>query len=254
MNNLITTENMTEHFLSDVRQADLLPDTLLSKVESLLPELKHDIATQTIWRTETEIRCSVLNEKDFPDNASKYHQAKLEQMVFFEQLLQLSFEYRKRQQELFIKEAEIEELQDKLTNKDLKVYEVKKLHAELTIKEIEKQECAYGLRNMQIQAKERFREIETWSKIKQELDDGSFDKDNKDSSQLISLTKRYIQEAFNVLHMNNTSDTAGFNNILAQFQSLSKECIARNVFEEVLLYFGKDSSIYQWAKQIFNIK
>lgn len=251
-NNLIKTSDISKHFLQDIKQADLLPNNLLSKVENMLPELKHNIETQTIWRTETEIRCSVLNDKDCPDKASKYHQAKLEQMVFFEQLLQLSFEYRKMQQELFIKEADIEELYDRL-EQSTKPYENKKLKAQINIKEIEKQELIYGLRNMQIQGKERVREIETWSKIKEELDDGSFDKDSKDSNQLISMTRRYIQEAYNILHLNNTSDTAGYNNILAQFYSLCKECIARGVFEEVLNYFY-DSKIIEWIAQVFNLK
>lgn len=252
MNNLITIENMTEHFLSDVRKANILPTELMVKVKDMMPELKHNIMTQTIWRTETEIRCSVLNDKDCPDNASKYHQAKLEQTVFFEQLLQLSFEYRKKQQELSIKEAEIEEIEDKLTS-NLKSYEVKKLEAELNIKEIEKQELIYGLKNMQVQGKERVRELETWSKVKAELDDGSFDKDNKDSNQLISMTRRYIQEAYHVTHLGNSSDTAGYNNILAQFFALCKECIARNKMDEVLSYFG-NSPVTEWVMQSFNLE
>ncbi|MBI6873736.1 hypothetical protein [Clostridium aciditolerans] len=252
MNSLINIKDLTDLYITDVKKANILPIELVCKVESMLPELKHSMTTQTIWRTETEIRCSVLNDKDCPDKASKYHQAKLEQTVFFEQLLQLSFEYRKKQQELNIKEAEIEEIEDKLTG-NLKLYEVKKLEAELNIKEIEKQELIYGLKNMQIQGKERVRELETWSKIKAELDDGSFDKDNKDSNQLVSMTRRYIQEAFNVTHMGNQSDTAGYNNIIAQFYSLCKECIARKKMDEALSYFG-DSQIAEWVVQVFNLR
>lgn len=253
MNDIITLENMSEHFLTDVKRSNLLSDELLSKVENMLPELKHNMITQTIWRTETEIRCSVLNDKDFPDKSSKYHQAKLEQMVFFEQLLQLSFEYRKTQQELFIKESEIEELEERLLDNELKQYEIKKLNAQLNIKLIEKEEITYRLQNMKIQGKERVRELEIWSKIKSELDDNTFDKDNKDENQLISLTRRYIQEAYIINNSKSASDTAGFNNIIAQFNSLCIECIKRNKLDEVLSYFG-EGAVSSWVREIFNVK
>jgi hypothetical protein len=82
-NQLITLENRSERYLTDVKKANLLPIELEERLIQLKPELTHVVKTQTIWRTETEIRCSVLNDMNFPDKASKYHQAKLEQLVFF---------------------------------------------------------------------------------------------------------------------------------------------------------------------------
>ena len=246
-------DNHTNTCLSEIKESGLLSPVLFEKVQRMLPEIRHNFETQTIWRTETEIRCSVLNDKDFPDKAAKYHQAKLEQMVFFEQLLWLALDYRKKEQELVIKEAEVEEWSEKLTDNTLRLYERKKLEAELGIKEIEKQELLYNLQMMQAQGKERVRELEIWSKIKKELDDGSFDINNKDNNQLLSLTKRYVQEAWNAAHTGSSSDISSVNNILAQFQMLVKECIARGKMDEVLSYFGFDSNISQWLVQTFGI-
>lgn len=249
-NNLIES-NLTGDFITNIKRSNLLSDDLFTKVKSILPELKHDFDTQTIWRTETEIRCSVLNDKDFPDKASKYHQAKLEQSVFFDQLLQLSFDYRKKQQELDIKDAEIEELQDLINTDGMKSYRIKKIQAQINIKEIEKQELVYGLNNMKKQGEERVRELTTWSKIKNELDDGSFDIDNKDTTELVSLTKKYIQEAYNASHIQ-SQDIASFNNIMAQFVSLCKECFKRKVLSDILKEFNVD--IFKWVLQTLNLK
>lgn len=250
--NLIKS-NLTGDFISNIKQSNLLSDNLLTKVKEILPELKHDFDTQTIWRTETEIRCSVLNNKDFPDKASKYHQAKLEQTVFFDQLLQLSFDYRKKQQELDIKEAEIEKLGDLKSRKDIKPYKVKKIQAQINIKEIEKQEIIYGLNNMQKQGEERVRELTIWSKVKEELNDGSFDINDKDTNELVSLTKRYIQEAYNITHMNgNTQDTAGFNNVLAQFYSLCSESFKKGLLMKILSQFSDDVAL--WVAKALGIQ
>jgi hypothetical protein len=244
--------NLTNNYMKNIQESELLPDNLLVKLHDMIPELRHDFDTQTIWRTETEIRCSVLNEKDFPDKASKYHQSKLEQTVFFDQLLQLSFQFRKKQQELDIKDAEIEELEDLKDTEGIKAYRIKKIQAQINIKKIEKQELVYGLNNMKKQGEERMRELLIWSKVKSELDDGSFDIDNKDTNELVSLTKRYIQEAYNITHMNGSQDTAGFNNILAQFYSLCYECLRRNILRDILNEFN--DNIIQWVAIALNLK
>jgi hypothetical protein len=235
-------------FLANIKKADLLTPELMNIVTTLAPELGHVFRTQTVWRTETEIRCSVLNDMSFPDNASKYHQAKLEQLVFFEQLLHLSFEFRTLKEDLNIIEADIEELEYKLENDDLKSFEVKTLNAELNKKRIDMEEKALGIQHHQIQARERIREVEIWSRIKDELDDGSFDKDTKDTNQLISMTRRYIQEAWNAMHVGKGGDISSYSNITAQFFKLIKECLIRGLFEEVMTpWGGPGNHIFDWV-------
>jgi len=252
---LITLEDdRSQRYLTDVKKAKFLPKVLEERIAVLAPELNHVFKTQTIWRTETEIRCSVLNDMNFPDNASKYHQAKLEQLVFFEQLLHLSFDFRKLQENLIIKETEIEELEEKLENINLKSWERKRLEAKLSKKNIEREELTYDVQNMQIQAKERVREIDVWSRVKEELDDGSFDKDNKDQNQLISLTRRYITEASRAVQVGRNGDISSYNNIIAQFEMLVKECHDRGILVEVLEVFGLDSQIVKWVLEYFGLQ
>lgn len=254
-NELTLFDSRSKSFLRNIEKADLLTPELTQKITALAPELGHVFKTQTVWRTETEIRCSVLNDMNFPDNASKYHQAKIEQLVFFEQLLHLSFEFRTLKQDLNILEAEAEEIEYKLQNEELKSFEIKKLTAELNKKNIEIEEKLFGIQHYQIQARERIREIEIWSKIKDEVDDGSFDKDAKDTNQLISISRRYIQEAWNAVHMGKNSDISSFNNITAQFHSMVKECIARGIFEELMKpWGGPGNPIFDWVCREFGLK
>ena len=60
-------EDRSEVFLSNVKKAQLLTPALTEKITALAPEMFENFRTQTIWRTSTEIRCSVLNDMNFPD-------------------------------------------------------------------------------------------------------------------------------------------------------------------------------------------
>jgi hypothetical protein len=75
-NELVKVDDRTEMYLTDIKTSNLLSNESMQKLNELAPEIQHGFQTQTIWRTETEMRCSVLNDMNFPDNASKYHQVK----------------------------------------------------------------------------------------------------------------------------------------------------------------------------------
>lgn len=233
---------------TEIELGKFLSEEAMSKVQKLIPEFLHAEATTNLWRTETEIRCSVLNDKAFPDRASKYHQAKVEQLVFFEELLRTSFEYRREEQNLIIIETEIEELQEQIT--DLTDYKRKRQQAKLEIKYIEKQEQLYKLEKLRRQGEERVRELEIWSKVKSELDDGTFDVNYKDTNQLISLTRRYIQEAFNVHKFSSHADISGVNNIIGQFETLCRECMLRGLMPNVMQIF-EGTVIEQFVHEYF---
>ena len=67
----------------------------LSLVRELQSELDDTWNKKQMFRTETEMRVSVLNDIKFPTSASKYWQAIREQAVMLENLVMLSFEYRR---------------------------------------------------------------------------------------------------------------------------------------------------------------
>jgi|GEM_PF-1720687 len=241
-------------YVDNLKSSNLLEDEDLLKFNSLLSELRENFENQTIWRNEILMRYSVLNDKDCPDNASKYFQAKTEQLVFFEELILLSLRFKKTIQELELKEVEIEELYDKLYER-LKKYEERKIKAQINIKEIEKQEIIFSLERMKVEARERMREIALWSKLKKEYDDGTFNTINQEESQLISLTRRYIQEAWNVFNLGGPyTDISSVNNILGQFETLCRTCIEKGIMNKVLSIFNSNSDMVKFVKSTFKME
>jgi len=150
----------------------LLDPRDFAQLTGLKQELEDTWTKKQIFRTETEMRVSVLNDGKFPTQAGKYWQCVREQNVFFENLIQLSFNYRKNL-------VEIKQLERKIAN------ETDDLKAELL--QIELEEKQYARANMELVAKDRVREIELWSRIKTELDDGSFDNKNVNTHQITSM-------------------------------------------------------------------
>jgi hypothetical protein len=152
--------------------SEILDDDDFNKLVVLKEELKDTWTKKQIFRTETEMRISVLNDAKHPTKASKYWQCVREQNAFFETTMQLSFEYRKL-------EVEIKKVERKL------IEETDNLEKELL--QIELEEKLYAKANMQLIAKDRIRELDLWSKLKAELDDGSFDTKNVNTHQKESL-------------------------------------------------------------------
>ena len=128
--------------------------------KKLIPELQDTWMKKQMFRTETEMRFSVLSDNKYPNRASKYWQCVREQNTNFENLMHLSFDARKN-------DVEIEKLKVKVKE------EKNKLEKELL--KIELEEKVYGKASMELVAKHRMREVATWSKLKKEFHDGSFD-------------------------------------------------------------------------------
>jgi hypothetical protein len=118
------------------------------------------------------MRVAVIDDGRYPTKASKYWQAVREQSVFLENLMSLSFDYRRN-------EVKIKQIQKKLDKVD---DELKK-----ELLQIDLDEKVYAKANMELVAKDRMREIKLWSQIKVELDDGTFDNKNVNTHQKESL-------------------------------------------------------------------
>ena len=153
---------------------NLLDPQDVSAFKSMIEELRDTWTKKQIFRTETEMRFSVLNDFKYPNKASKYWQCVREQNVYLENLMNMSFEYRRN-------DLQVKELKQKLeTEKD--PLKIELLHIDLDEKNFAKA-------GMELTAKDRMREIKLWSKIKKENDDGSFDTRNVDTHQLESYHK-----------------------------------------------------------------
>jgi len=206
------TEQPASSGLAQIQQSQVLESEDLQRLQDLVPELMQAIATRTMFRTPTEARFSVLNDLKHPTPASKYHQAKLEQVVMFGNLMMLSFDYR----EALIDLAEAEE-----QIKSAQGFELERL-------KVKRDRLTYKLAWMRSEAKERLREIEMWSQIKVQLVAAApFDPDNKDTEELQGLAIRYLQEL--PAAMRAGKDVGGAVNIIAQAGTMLAECERRQV-------------------------
>ena len=142
-----------------MKDYSLLPEKYNKDMLSLSAELNDTVQKRQIYRTETEMRISVLNNGSHPTKASKYWQCVREQGMMYEQLRINIYEYRRR-------EAKILGMKDKL-KKSKDKYEKMELQVDI-------EEMQWSLENIKQQAMDRVRELKLWSKIKKELDDGSF--------------------------------------------------------------------------------
>ena len=146
--------------------------------KSLIPELRDNWKKKQMFRTETEMRFSVLSDNKYGTNAAKYWQSVREQNTHFENLIQLSFEARKNA-------VEIKKLQKKIDK------EKDPLERELF--EIDLEQRIYEQASMELVAKNRMREIETWTKLKKEFHNGKFDDQDVNTHQAESYLHRLEQ-------------------------------------------------------------
>ena len=171
-------------------------------------KLKHELRDtwekKQVFRTETEMEFSVLNDARHPTNASKYWQCVREQNVFLENLMTLSFDYRNeivKLKKLYIK---LDAEKDELEKEDIQV------HIDRLI---------FNMASSELVAKDRMREIRSWSKFKKQFDDGSFDNRDVNEHQLQTYSK-VLKNRKDTLTGNETQPEVM--NVLGQVQSLEK--------------------------------
>lgn len=145
------------------------------QILALKDELADNWNKKQIFRTETEMRVSVLNDAKHPTSASKYWQSVREMSAHFDAMMNLSFDMRRNN----IERLKLERKMNKAieNDDDLKQMEL----------QIDLDQNLYNKACMEQVAHDRVREIQTWSKIKDELDDGSFDTQNVNTHQAVSL-------------------------------------------------------------------
>jgi|TARA_R100000231_G_C5287354_1_gene153515 hypothetical protein len=193
---LVDKESNNLHNILDAKDVSAFKD--------MVDELKDTWTKKQVFRTETEMRFSVLNDLKYPTKASKYWQCVREQNVYLENLMTLSFEYRKNEIEIKKLNKKIDEEEDELEKELLK---------------IEIDEKTFAKANMQLTAKDRMREIKLWSNLKKESDDGSFDKQDVNVHQLESYHK-IMQNRAKTLTQGSTQPEVF--NVLGQLQTIER--------------------------------
>ena len=172
--------------------------------KGLTEELRDTWTKKQMFRTETEMQFSVLNDAKYPTKAAKYWQCVREQNVFLENLMQLSFDYRRAE----VKQKRIQEKFEKETDP---------LKKELL--QIDIDEKTYQKAGMQLVARDRMREIKLWSKFKKQFDDGSFDTKNVNTHQLNSYHLIMKNKAETLTEGSSQPEVF---NVLGQLQSIER--------------------------------
>ena len=183
---------------------NLLSTEEVSDFKAMTEELRDTWTKKQMFRTETEARFSVLQDNRYPTKGSKYWQCVREQSSYLDNLMTLSFDYRRN-------DAKVKYLEKKISTETDEY--------KLTKYEIDLDEAIFGKASMEKTAKHRMREIKMWSKLKSEFNDGSFNDKDVNDHQLESYGRQYHEKA-KTLNAN-SADTEIFN-VMGQLQSLQR--------------------------------
>ena len=183
---------------------NLLEQQDLTDFKGMVDELRDTWTKKQMFRTETEARFSVLQDNRYPTKAAKYWQCVREQSSYLDNLMTLSFDYRRN-------EAKIKWLEGKI-KKEEDEYKATKYKIDLD-------EAIFGKASMEKVAKHRMREIKMWSGLKKEFNDGSFNDKDVNQHQLESYGLQYHEKAKT---LNANSSESEIFNVMGQLQSLQR--------------------------------
>jgi len=188
----------------EIHLNNLLEPKDLTDFKGMVDELRDTWTKKQMFRTETEARFSVLQDNRYPTKAAKYWQCVREQSSYLDNLMTLSFDYRRNEAKIIWLEKKIDKEEDEYKR---------------TKYEIDLDECRFGKASMEKQAYHRMREIKMWSKLKLEFDDGSFNTKDVNQHQLDSYRKMYTHKAKSLTQ---GSSEAEVFNVLGQLQSIER--------------------------------
>ena len=204
--------------MSEEKKELVITDDLKPVLEMLTPsdanaivELREELGDnwrkKQIFRTETEMRISVLNDAKHPTNASKYWQSVREQGAMFDALMGLTFDLRRSK--LNRRKLEQEQKEAIAKGDDFTAEEL----------QIDLDENLFGRANMEKTARDRVRELKLWSQIKKELDDGSFDTEYVNTHQAESYTHNLANR---VKSLNSNSQPAEIINAAGPLETVKR--------------------------------
>ena len=193
-------------------------------LKELKAELEDTHSKVQIYRTETEMRYSVLNDGKHPTKASKYWQCVREQNVFYTNLREESYGYRKLLVEIKKLERSIENEKDEL---------------ELELLEIKLEEKLWEKEERERMGADRVREIEHWSRLKKELDDGSFDTQNVNAHQKESLKLQLQERAKNLTPGSSQGEMI---NVIGPLKTIDEDFKKQIEAQEKAMLNGKNNS------------
>ena len=181
-------------------------------IDANIGEIQSNWEKRQKFRTETEMRISVLTDLKFPTPAAKYWQCVREQGVFYENLVSLSFDFRRNK------------IEQKKLVRDIEACECE-LDRELL--EIDLEEKQFGQLNMEQTAKDRMREIRLWAQLMEECvsQDPTFDTENVNTHQLLSYGLRFEAQMKNI----GNASPSEMSNLVGQYETTIKHLEAAGI-------------------------
>jgi hypothetical protein len=189
-----------------IYQTSILPKEDIVFINENITEIQHNWEKKQKFRTETEMRISVLNDMKHPTFASKYWQCVREQSGFYEALIQTSFEYRRNKLKQAKKQVKMDRCKDPLKRELL---------------QIDLEELQFIQLNLEQEAKDRMREIRLWSTLMQECidNDSSFDTEDVNQHQLVSYAQKLSGQ---VATINENTPMGERNNIVGVLKTANR--------------------------------
>lgn len=193
----------------------LEPDDFLA-LNNLGNELEDNFLHTQIFRTRTEMEVSVLDDIRHPTADNKYWQCQREQNAHFNELVFLSYDYRKNL-------IEIEQLKRKLEKED------DDLECELIKIEIDRK--TFTSKNQERVAKDRIREIQNWHEIKLNLiPKMEYSLVDVNEHQLVNYAVEFIRQYVNQSDRISQDEKL---NMLGKLITTLRKCRADGVIDKV---------------------
>lgn len=167
-----------------ISNANILEKEDFNKLSELKDELNDNFLHSQIFRTRTEMEVSVLDDLRHPTPDNKYWQSQREQKVHFNELVMLSYDYRKNL-------IEIEQLKRK--------YDKEEDDLERELIKIEIDRKSFISKNQERLAKDRIREIQQWHEIKADLiPKMEYSLTDVNEHQLINYAVEFVKQFINM--------------------------------------------------------
>lgn len=196
--------------ITQIGDSGILPEDTLKKLKEIDKDLETGFNRRQRFRPRFLMETAVLNDMKFPTPDAKYWQCNVERDTHFRNLVMASFDYKEKQADIMILEAELHELRCDEPSELTQAQIIKK---EIRIAR-EKAILVY----MKKEARERAREVLNWTDIMQKLEpDLKYDPNDIEAHMPEAYAIRYSREmeAMRIAGELNARDTSGAMNIIS---------------------------------------
>lgn len=218
--------------LARIQTSGILQPDVIDKIMEIEKDIELGFARRQRFRPRFLMEVSVLNDMKFPTPDAKYWQCNLERDVHFRNLVMASFDYREKEADIKILEAERDSLeQDSVSGS---APELKR--AQVCKKNVQIDRENASLIYMEKEAMERAREILTWTDLMVSLEpDLKYSVEDIEEHMPEAYTRRFAREteAMKIAGDCNVPDLAGAMNIIALSKTISShEAVNQLIAEE----------------------